>query len=738
MRRGHRHTHRARWGLLLAAALFVATLVATSGADPARAQRDKPAADKLGEIVQQFVDGKIDFEACGEAVEPLLDQLNASVPGADWDDGEDACGDVIVGWVSEGRLAIERCDQLLAGTGYLDTSGPGSVLPGDSYTCQDMVDSQTPPEGGPARGDILGPFKFTTSWALWLTDPRTPSYLFENFDQNPGDAGNFGESFGQDVSLMSGFQGAALALLGVILTFTVIQYWASGFVSSGGMEIATAPLRVAGAGLFIIAWPDIVDVITHLETVTWSWLVGCQTGPGCGGGADMGNVEGALKALEGALLIEQPVNDFIGGATGEFVDFIQLDALIAFLFGLAIAITTIALSVAKLMITFGQSVLFLAMFILAALWPLQFMGWIAPPALRAGVALSVVPLGWTVSLVGFSQISGKFEEAAAPGTFHESWTRPLIGIMLLLFLFVAMRQILRWGGIVPGSSRPLTAAWGAVMGLAYMGGRVAWGGARAGMRTVRNGWGSGRAGSARPGAAGGGWTQQDPSSAAGQTARHDRHRPSDRGRIQDPEAARSAAHTQQHRMDQVAEDRTNRGRITDPERAHGAAQEQQQRMDQAAQERIDRGRIQDPERAERAAYDQKSRMDEQATRWQPAPGANADADGLASPYKDRIDAERRASDSRFRADGGPEVDKVENAWYSLSAEERRGLQDQVWGVPDERNPNPAPEHMLAEAAATDGIAPEKREAYRTLLDAVQHNEVAFENVTVEPPDRGQQ
>jgi hypothetical protein len=474
----------ARRRSLLATGSVVAVMFLALVAGPAGAQPPPGSAhDQLGKIVQELVDGKIDLDECGRRVDPLLEELNHTVPGADWENGQYACGQVVLGWLEEGRISERECEQAFQGAEIL----------GPNHPCE--VDPRRPFDS--ARPEVLKPFRFDSEWARWLTDTSPDS---SHPHELAASAGGFG---GEGSRLQSAIQAAALALLSIILTFSVVHYWASGFVNAGGFEPATAAMRVGGAGLFILAWPELVAAAGSLQTSVSRWVMG-------DGGE---NAEGALDVLDGLGPSTGPAfNEFLPEGLDLISSLFAIDQLFAFLFGLAIALVMLALSVAKLMLTFGLTLLYLGMPLLIALWPVPGLNWAPVPALRAAGAIGLVPVSWAVCLVAFSQVGGQIwpegkGDDPPPGAFLPAFADPLLGIMLLLFLFAVMRQVLRWGGIVPQGSRPLGAAWGAVMGLGYMGFRAVSGGFRTASNAARRHEQRQR------------WTQQDARTARGDIRR---------------------------------------------------------------------------------------------------------------------------------------------------------------------------------------------------------------------------
>jgi hypothetical protein len=605
-------------------------------------------------------------QACIEDPQCLyMTNDNSNPPGFErTDDRDELCRRIpnclLVSEVGEDE--IKRCSRDERCVGVLDAPGSKSGI-------------------GP------GHVTFTLDWSGWMVDPTSARQFF----LWAAPTGRAPATTGMQ-PLAEGFRAAGLALLFVFATFGVTHYLAIGIVSSGGgLEVVTAPLRVAGAGFFILAWPNLHSKIAVLEREFVGWMAGP-------------NREGFRGALFTLTALFDSADSFKPLFPGPDVPKLPgASDLVSFILGIGVTLVLLTLTACKLMLTFGLVLLILAMPLLVAMWVLPGMAWLTNSALKAAVAISLVPVGWAASLRAYSEIAEPFERWAQPGTFVPELARAMAGVMLLLFLFTVMRQILRWAGVVSSGSRPLSTAWGAVTGLTFMAASTAYGAAATASRAR-----SGRQRWAQQEAR---WAQQEARTEAGDIRRE----------MQDAARLSEGANRQAE------------GIVRQTEGAAKGAEKTLARLTSEAQKEERYAKVD----ARNKAIDE-ARADAEARRelqWSPAPGANTDDTGLHTRYRHTEEAERNASNYRLRTDGPPELDTVERAWNTLAPEQRQGLQESVWGVPFGADPMPA-DRALERAASANDITQETRGAYRTLLDASRHegSREAFELVTVQPPD----
>ncbi len=649
---------------------------------------------QMDEVARGLVDKKYDLHECARRLDGLAEDIRNQINAANDDvSGEDIpddgkfngrllCETQVNHWYHEGTVTQDDCYALLE----TDRLEP---------LCQENGPATHGPPDVNERAELLKPFRFTLDWAQWLTNPGTPAYLLAT-------VGTIDNEEGEKVPLVGTVQAIALALLGVIITFGTLQYFATGFVnSSGGLEAFTAAIRAGLAAMLILVWPTIVYAFTNLETSVNLWLMG---------GPDGGNAAGAIRDLEGILRIERPVNDFLGPSFGTLSEILQFDDLVAFLFGLAVALATLGLSVAKLMMTLGLLVLYAGMPLAFALIPVPALSWLPGPAVKAAGAMSLVPTGWALGFVVESQVGDQIwrdpnlsDGAAPPGAFIESFATPLLGVMLLLFLFTIMKQIFRWGNVVSAGGRPLTAAWGAAAGVGYMGLRAGAGAARMGAGAVRAGMQ--HSGRVMEQAAGLG---RDVVEVGSQSQR-----------MMDDAMAKS-----QNAVNRANQNQSSRNRRTLDE-SNKAAQRRQQALDQAHGQALgEKQRMKDRDHAEAL----------REWSWQPQPGSDRNAEGTPSRPATRADADYRASDHRYeqRGGAGPDMNQVEDAWYRMTPDDRRAVQTAVHGA-DGSGPDRPPAHTFAEAVGSDHMNPNARDAYQTMFDASRHNETALEMVAFRDP-----
>jgi hypothetical protein len=308
----------------------------------------------------------------------------------------------------------------------------------------------------------ISPIAFSADWAAWLTDPYMSQHLFSR-----GTAANL------DMSIRA----ASLALVGIFMTFAVIHFWATGFVSAtGGLEVFTAPVRAAGATLFIVAWPGLrMDLSNLLRWLSLSLR-----------GRSPDDIAGALGTLGGSFHAAEAFKPMFPGPDIPFLP--GPSDLMAFLLGITVSLVALALSAVKIMMTIGLFMLFMTTPLLAAAWVLPGATWILHGPLRGAIGLGAVPVAWAAELRAYSALpDDEMVSWAGQGTFFPSLGAPMLGIVLLLLLFVTQRQIFRWANLVSGGSRPLGAAWGTVMGLTFMGARLLGSAGRVGGRLPRTG-----------------------------------------------------------------------------------------------------------------------------------------------------------------------------------------------------------------------------------------------------------
>jgi hypothetical protein len=552
----------------------------------------------------------------------------------------------------------------------------------------------------------LGPIGFNSDWAGWLVDPAAARQFF----LFAAPAGRATPTRGFE-PLVEGFQVFGLVLLAVFATFGVLDLLLRGLVSGGnGFELVSAPIKTLGAGGAILAWPDMSSKFVVLERDFVGWLAGPNQqkfGP-------------ALQSLGGLFNADESFDPFIPEIA------FGIPEILAFILKLAVSLVVLALSASKMMLTLSLALLILSMPVLFALWVLPGLAWLTNSAFKGTVAISLVPPGWAIGFRGYSEISAPFEIWAQKGSFAPEAARTLVAIVFFLLLFTICRQLLRWGNIVSAGSKPLSAAWGAVMGLGLMGASVAYGGATTAMR-----WRAGRNRYAEQQAR---WAQQDARTWASDARRgtsESRQAVQDAQRLSDGanrEAEGIVRQTEGWARDAEQKVKDMRGDLdrTDTKTRQAAQDARTEKLDK----RMD---TQDQLRADA----QKEAEARRELQWTPGPGANKDETGIHAPWRSREEAGLRESDERLKTRGAPDIGGVEKAWYGLSPEQRRGVQDSVWGVPHGKDPEPA-DRVLARAATTDGITPATRDSYQILLDAARSDasRPAFENVTTGPPDKG--
>jgi hypothetical protein len=311
-------------------------------------------------------------------------------------------------------------------------------------------------------------FQFSTDWAKWLV-----SYWVGGLTPmvGPRDSNQLDDAL----------QAVGFGLLGVVLTFGLIHYWASGLVNAGGgMAAVMAPLRVAGAGLFIVVWPTLHIQVALVGQSLNELLIGSNSE----------HIGGALWTLNGLFHASDGFQSVVSVPD-------LLGRVVSFILAAATALVVLALSASKLGLTFGEVFLCAAMPVLVALWVLPGLSWLATSALKAVAAIMLVHVGWAATLAIFSPMANGFHDYAQGGAFVEGLADPLVGIVLLLFLFTVMHQILHWAGVTPSGSRAFGAAWSTTFGLGMSGMRMVSG-------TVR----SARANALATPAQGGGVAQQ--------------------------------------------------------------------------------------------------------------------------------------------------------------------------------------------------------------------------------------
>jgi hypothetical protein len=616
---------------LFTAAVIAASLLAVALPAAASAQTYGPA-DSPEELQGQTMQYLKEFqrkvpmlgEQCAGALKPYLER-SGSTPEACQRDA-DACAE---------SLYVDGCTRLYTAC---------QAVP----ACEALL----PPQPDGDR------FEFTTNWAQWLT-----SYF--RFAGN-GSQRSFGD-------LWWTTNAAGFALLALFLTFGVIHYWASGMlnIGSGGTEMLAAPLRAIFAGFAILTWPEVVDAFETLCREAVAFLIG--------GYAQ--NTGGALAALDRLHSSAEAFKPIVPGPDIPLLP--GLSDLIAFLLSLAIALTTLALSASKLALDFSALLLCVGMPLAVAIWVLPGMSWLASSVIRAYIAIMFVPIGWALTLVTFAPIADELTDYAADGSFEDSLAGPLVGIMLLLMLFAVMRQILHWGRVVPSGSRPLGAAWGAVMGAGFMGLQAA-------------GFGFRGAGAVKRGIfpKGGGGSGQRKSSGS-----------------------RGAARTGTVRAQATRTDRGPSG--AKPQAGPTGGGKPQGGLPSAP-----------PRPPSPRDWSLPAKGD---VNLEGKPVKGADWGGTPTVNSERANMEFQASRHRLAEHGAPSRETLEGARSSLPIHHQRWLRNASVVQPGKEL---RPERELARMAASPNMEPQHRDAFRTLLDGAHaSNRNDFMRVASQNPDK---
>jgi hypothetical protein len=106
------------------------------------------------------------------------------------------------------------------------------------------------------------------------------------------------------------------------------------------------------------------------------------------------------------------------------------------------------------------------------------------------------------------------------------------------------------------------------------------------------------------------------------------------------------------------------------------------------------------------------------------------ADGTPSVYSEKINTEFQASRHRLTENGPPSREALEQARASLPDHQQAWLQD--------ASRRARPEWEIARMATSKNLEPERREAYRTLLDGAHaSNRNDFMIVANRNPEKGE-
>ena len=290
-----------------------------------------------------------------------------------------------------------------------------------------------------------------------------------------------------DVTRAFGF-----AALFAVMTLSVVHYWAAGVASPGaGAGIAIEGLlRTAGATLFILAWPWMIDSGIALTAILSDELV-----PGA-----------KLDAINVALVA--------AGLGWNVVGAILILAYV--LLGLILYLTKIMLT-AGLLATAGGMPLALAV------WPIPGMSVFAVGMLKWCLGIASVQIAWAVEIFAYAWIPSDWLTFSGEGHVLSKLFAPVTMIALMALMVMTPNIMLRLVGLSGGHFFAFVAARFAERGLSSFipppfGNRGSPGGGRQPGTSGANTAGAGRQPPPRLPRTSGAGAANSPSAAAGTPA----------------------------------------------------------------------------------------------------------------------------------------------------------------------------------------------------------------------------
>ena len=223
----------------------------------------------------------------------------------------------------------------------------------------------------------------------------------------------------------------AAGMLSAVLTLSIVRYYLAGLTDrgAGGFEALQGVVRVVGAVGFIVLWPGIFAELVQIPRVFNEALL------------NSGGVQHNVALLFDAALVSGSGAFAIGSGVG--LIFVILIAFIS-------AIVFLGLLWMKVLISVLLMFLYVSMPLVAVLWPVPELAWLAASAMKAMLVALIVPCVWAIL----------FALAAAINTDILTWVpthsildtlivRPLAGITLMLLCITIPRFLMRTAMLGP-------------------------------------------------------------------------------------------------------------------------------------------------------------------------------------------------------------------------------------------------------------------------------------------------
>jgi hypothetical protein len=239
--------------------------------------------------------------------------------------------------------------------------------------------------------------------------------------------------------LRSDIDAAAWALFALVFAVSAVRYYASGFTSAGSYEAVESLVRGGVAAGALAVYPQVFGGLT----ISANYLTyGVIHDPTVG--------SGLTKVLAGAT-----VASFTPLGVG------TIAAVVAVVVFLLLIVTKIVLSTLL-------ALLFVAMPVAIALWPLPETSWLARTVLQSLIGVLLWPVVWALCFALFAVIGA---EAFSPGgSFGAHIVTPWVSVAALYVAFKAPQLLARqamFAGLMP--SPGAAAARGLMYGRAALG-----------------------------------------------------------------------------------------------------------------------------------------------------------------------------------------------------------------------------------------------------------------------------
>lgn len=180
----------------------------------------------------------------------------------------------------------------------------------------------------------------------------------------------------------------ALALIGLTLSVAIAQGFYLATAEGDITRAFDAMKRGVLAASFVLAWPTVAGWIMHAFALVASGLIVTD------------EVERAVGGLIAAI---------VGGGLVAALTTGTLSILIALPLIMAGVAMVLLLFILKVMVTAGVYVLYIAMPLAIALYPIERLSFVAASALKAFMGLLTIPLVWAICFLTFGAVLGSSE-----------------------------------------------------------------------------------------------------------------------------------------------------------------------------------------------------------------------------------------------------------------------------------------------------------------------------------------